>query len=114
MIASMTVAVLKVLLNFIFIPTFGYISAGYTTLVCYFAFMMMHYLFMRKVLADKNIGYVLFDIKTIGYIMVILLTLMLVCLVLYNYIYMRIVCIVIMISIAIYNRAKVRKLLNIK
>lgn len=44
--ASVTGAVLNILLNFIFIPIFGYYAAGYTTLFCFMVYAGLHYLFM--------------------------------------------------------------------
>lgn len=49
MVASIIGAALNIVLNFIFIHAYGYIAAGYTTLVCYALYAGMHYLFMRKV-----------------------------------------------------------------
>nr|WP_330391620.1 oligosaccharide flippase family protein [Butyrivibrio sp. YAB3001] len=49
MAASVGGAILNVLLNFIFIRKYGYIAAGYTTLVCYMTYCMIHFLFMKKV-----------------------------------------------------------------
>lgn len=49
MLASVCGALLNVLLNYIFIKRFGYVAAGYTTLVCFMAYALAHYLFMRKV-----------------------------------------------------------------
>ncbi|WP_304206860.1 lipopolysaccharide biosynthesis protein [Phocaeicola plebeius] len=46
--ASMVGAVLNVLLNLVFIPLFGYQAAGYTTLICYVAYAVFHYLLMRS------------------------------------------------------------------
>lgn len=48
MIASVIGALLNVVLNYIFIPLYGYYAAGYTTLVCYIAFSAGHYIFMCK------------------------------------------------------------------
>ncbi len=56
MVASAIGAALNIALNFIFIPMFGFIAAGYTTLVCYFAFMVMHYLFMRRICKKETGG----------------------------------------------------------
>lgn len=42
-------AILNVILNGIFLPKFGYISAGYTTLISYIVYMIMHYIFMNMV-----------------------------------------------------------------
>ena len=55
MIASVTGAVLNVVLNYIFIGKFGYVAAGYTTLVCYIIYAMAHYAFMNKV-CDQECG----------------------------------------------------------
>ena len=43
------------ILNFIFIPAFGHIAAGYTTLICYILYALMHWFFMRRTL-KKHIG----------------------------------------------------------
>lgn len=49
MTASVLGAILNVLLNYFFIRKYGYIAAGYTTLICYITYAIAHYLFMRKV-----------------------------------------------------------------
>lgn len=49
MIASVTGAILNIILNFIFIRLFGYRAAGYTTLACYMIYSICHYIFMNKV-----------------------------------------------------------------
>lgn len=43
MIATCSVAVLNLVLNYIFIPEFGFVAAGYTTLVCYALLAFFHY-----------------------------------------------------------------------
>lgn len=58
-------AVLNIILNAIFIPIFGYIAAGYTTLVCYVLFGILHYFFMRKVCEEFLDGYKVYDWKII-------------------------------------------------
>lgn len=42
-IATSTVAVLNILLNYIFINLYGFIAAGYTTMVCYMLLSLFHY-----------------------------------------------------------------------
>ena len=49
MIASVSGALLNLILNYIFIKKYGYTAAGYTTLVCFMVYSIAHYLFMRKV-----------------------------------------------------------------
>lgn len=48
-IGTFTSTVLNITLNYVFIQMFGYIAAGYTTLICYLINALMHYYFMRKV-----------------------------------------------------------------
>lgn len=52
MFASIFGAALNVGLNYVFIKMFGYIAAGYTTLVCYIVYAIAHYIIMKKV-CDK-------------------------------------------------------------
>ncbi len=65
MYASVTGAVLNVILNALLIPAFGFAAAGYTTLFCYFVFMMMHFVFMRKVRRDQGITDSIYDTKAV-------------------------------------------------
>ena len=51
--ATMVGAIANVGLNLVFIRMFGYYAAGYTTLVCYIIFSMMHYYFMSKICKRK-------------------------------------------------------------
>ena len=52
MLASVLGAGLNVFLNLLAIPRFGFVAAGYTTLICYMVFAILHYLYMRKVCQD--------------------------------------------------------------
>lgn len=49
MIVSVISAVANVVLNYIFIPMFGYQAAAYTTLFCYAFTGLMHYIFSKHV-----------------------------------------------------------------
>lgn len=48
-IGTLTSALINLVLNLIFIPIFGYMAAGYTTLIAYAVNALMHYFFSRKV-----------------------------------------------------------------
>lgn len=48
-LASLIGAVVNIVLNYILIPRFGFIAAGYTTLFCYVIYVFAHYFFMRTV-----------------------------------------------------------------
>ena len=57
-VGSVCAAVLNIILNYIFIPRFGFIAAAYTTLVTYLLYFVFHY-----IIAAKVQGFVLFDTK---------------------------------------------------
>lgn len=48
-ISSVLVAALNVILNYFCIRYWGYLAAGYTTLICYIIFCVIHYLNLRSV-----------------------------------------------------------------
>lgn len=58
MYSSCLSAVLNMVLNYIFIPKFGFIAAGYTTLVCYLIQSVIDYFAMRLAIKEK-----IYDIK---------------------------------------------------
>lgn len=53
MLTSIIGALLNVVLNYIFIIRFGYIAAGYTTLLCYMIYSFAHYMLMNSI-CKKN------------------------------------------------------------
>lgn len=65
MIASLCAAVGNVMLNYIFIPRFGYLAAAYTTLVCYILLAVMHYYFMMDICKDKRIQETIYNTRLI-------------------------------------------------
>ncbi|MBO4872846.1 MAG: oligosaccharide flippase family protein [Lachnospiraceae bacterium] len=54
MIASIIAAALNILLNFIFIPKYGFVAAAYTTLACYVIYSFGHYLVGKTILKKKT------------------------------------------------------------
>lgn len=52
-LATTTGAGLNILLNWLLIPRFGYLAAGYTTLACYIVFAVFHYVFGQR-LCEQN------------------------------------------------------------
>lgn len=55
MAATVGAAVINVILNYMFIPIFGFVAAGFTTLVCHIIYFIGHYIFMKKVCKDKGL-----------------------------------------------------------
>lgn len=65
MLASITGALLNIMLNYVFIHRFGYIAAGYTTLCCYIIYAVMHYILMRKVCKEECNGVYPYETRVI-------------------------------------------------
>ena len=83
-IASCGGAILNILLNTIFIPVYGFIAAGYTTMICYVVFGALHYFFMRKVCNEYLDGYQIYDWKKIFGIGMMLILVVFLINILYN------------------------------
>ena len=65
MVSSILAAVVNLGLNYIFIKQYGYVAAGYTTLVCYVLFSIGHAIISRKVMREFIPGKILFDYKCV-------------------------------------------------
>lgn len=72
-IASVFAAITNIILNYIFIPIYGYFAAGYTTLFSYFLTMLLHYIFMKRTLRKNKIKNKLFDEKVILLLTIVLI-----------------------------------------
>lgn len=73
MIASVLGAALNIVLNILFIPSLGYSAAAYTTLICYLAFSLAHYLFMRKICRKRNVEQAIYPMREIVVLTVVLI-----------------------------------------
>ena len=69
-IATMTGAIINIFLNYVCIKLFGYIAAGYTTLLCYIIYAFMHYCYMMKICKSSLNGVQPYDVKKILWISV--------------------------------------------
>lgn len=76
-LVSVIVAVDNIILNAIFIPIFGFVAAGYTTLVCYIIHAILHYMVMHVACKKNHLS-----IENIFSIKVVLLTSVVFCLLL--------------------------------
>lgn len=62
---SIVSAVLNVVLNYFAIKQFGYIAAGYTTLIAYIVFVAANYYYMKKLCAEKLQGAAVYNIRNL-------------------------------------------------
>lgn len=74
-IATFTGALVNIITNYIFIQKFGYIAAGYTTLMCYIIYAVLHFLFMKKICKEKLDGIKVYDLRVISGITVLFMVL---------------------------------------
>lgn len=65
MIASTMGGVLNIVLNYFCIGIWGYMAAGYTTLICYLFYTVAHYYFMTKIVDENLNGISIYDMKYI-------------------------------------------------
>lgn len=65
MIGSVSAALLNVLLNAIFISKFGYVAAGYTTLVSYCLYSLAHHVFCTMISKKYLGGKTVYDLKMV-------------------------------------------------
>lgn len=112
MIASVSGAALNILLNYIFIPMFGFVAAGYTTLVCYILFAMAHGICAYLIIKKKNVDMLPFNTKLIFAISIVLITGVVAVTILYLNSIIRYSLLGITIGIMLLNFKKIVKLLK--
>lgn len=112
MYASIVGAGLNLILNAVFIPIFGFIAAAYTTLVCYFVFMIMHYLFSKKVLNNQNISDPVYNNRTVFLLTGIITAVGLGCMITFPYAIVRIAMIVALAGVCIWKKNNIRNMIT--
>lgn len=63
---SILSAVLNIILNYFAIKKWGYIAAGYTTLIAYIVFALCNYHYMRKICKDRIGGESIYNIRILA------------------------------------------------
>lgn len=115
MIASIIVAIANVGLNAIFIPEFGFVAAGYTTLVCYILYSITHWTFMLHICKKENIPEI-YNAKKIWGVSLLCITLSFLSTILYNYQVLRystiVVGVLVIVSVVYKNKQKLKTFLK--
>ena len=104
--ASMSGAVLNLILNYFGIQLFGYIAPGYTTLICYIVFGVAHYLFMKRICKEELNGVKLFDSKSIFAMAIGLIIFSIIMVFLFPYTIIRYIILAVIIFAVVLNRNK--------
>jgi O-antigen/teichoic acid export membrane protein len=100
---STVVAISNILLNALFIPRFGYLAAGYTTLTCYILYSIVYYFFMRHIAKKERHIMEMFDVRLVLIVSVLLLIASFAILELYRFVIPRYV-IMLVIAIIMFMR----------
>ena len=118
MIASIVGAVVNIILNYIFINIFGYIAAGYTTLICYVIYSIAHYILMNSICSKKCNGIKPYSAEKIFAITISFIILGFAMLFTYNYPLIRLLVIVVIFIVILIERKRIinifKRLLKLK
>lgn len=107
MIGSITAVVVNLVMNYIFIPQFGYLAAGYTTLFSYALQAVIDYFGMKKA-ADVSV----YNMKFILLLSVTLVVISLISNLSYQYTVIRYLVLTLILLAALLNRKKVFEVFN--
>ena len=112
-IASIICAVANVILNYIFIPVFGYYAAGYTTLVCYLLYAITHFCFCRKILKKEKIEVQrVFHIRLYIFLTIVVIGVMIFMSLTYDFVFVRYTILFFGIVAAIVKRKQIIEILQ--
>lgn len=112
MYISMSGAALNIVLNYIAIKQFGYIAAGYTTLICYVLFAMAHYFYMNYCVKKKLGLEKVFDGKRLFILGTVILSGGIIVIALYDKMLIRYAVIAIIFAVIISKREKIKEVLK--
>ncbi len=107
MFASVLGAVANIGFNLLLMPKFGYLVAGYVTMICYILFAIAHYMFMRKTCKAKLSIQSVYNDKLILLISLVYLGCTAVAMCLYNLVIVRYTILLIAFVITFIKRKKV-------
>ena len=113
MISSIVCAVANILLNYLSIGKYGYIAAGYTTLICYVGLAMMNYLFYKNIEIKELKGNGVIALRKLAILSVFIIIFGLNIQLLYKNTVMRYGIIAIMIFLTLFAKLRIRNRWNL-
>lgn len=112
MMVSTIGAILNIVLNYVFIPKFGFVAAGYTTLICYIIYCVMHYLSAKKIFVKIGEIREVYDLKFIcAFSGTMIIGTMLITMI-YVYAVIRWMLIICICILGVINRKKILKMIG--
>ena len=110
MVASCAGAVLNIILNALAIPIFGYIAAGYTTLICFVLYCVAHYLVMNSIL-KKTISCQVYNMKLILVLSIVFIGIAFLFMMLYDKNILRYTVEVVFVIIGVFKRKELKNVI---
>lgn len=110
--ASIGSMVVNVVLNYILIPHFGFVAAGYTTWVSYILFAYSNYIAMKKIFIKKGIVNNIYDYRTLIVIIMLFTLASFGGVALYKYLILRIAFACMVAIVLVINRKRLLELYN--
>ena len=107
MFASCFGALLNIILNYIFIKKYGYLAAGYTTLVCYIVFSFAHYFAYKSIVNNESEMASIYDIRFVTFLSCIVLVMSGLVLIGYSYPWIRYIVFVIIFLIILGHKNEI-------
>lgn len=108
MYGSIGATIVNIILNYIFINLFGYIAAGYTTLISYILLAVFHYISVKKIMKENHIETLFFN-ELIFVTSIIVIVFSIIIQLLYNAVIVRYIVLLICFIIILFNISKVKK-----
>jgi O-antigen/teichoic acid export membrane protein len=110
--ASCVGAVLNIILNYIFIPKYGYVAAGYTTLICYCLLALLNMIFSEKII-HKNQMREYYDKKYVCLISILVIAATVIIVFLYQYMIRRYLIVLFIVIYLITQKKKIMYLVSV-
>ena len=103
---SISIAVMNIILNYFGIKLFGYIAAGYTTLICYLLAALAHSLYVERIIRVQYNDH-LFDIGKILAISFAMISVVILMTVLYDHMILRYTVILMFLAVIFVKRKQI-------
>lgn len=103
---SIGAAVLNIVLNYLLIPIFGFVAAGYTTFISYIVFALSNYFTMKLIFKKKKLTDNMYDYKALLCLFIVFMIVGVVGVALYGNLIVRIIVTIFVFILMILNRGK--------
>ncbi len=111
-LASVSGALLNIVLNWLAIPLFGYVAAAYTTLVCYIIYAFGHYFFMKFILKKHGILDKIYNSRFIILLSFSIIISMMIMTLIYNNFILRYLTISLILVVILVNRKRIINIIS--